>query len=145
MSMELACVLFVVFSFVVWIRSVWEAMWKQNAFGVTPWLLPLGIYVWGDGVILSLYWLVLGIVSWWCGGLVFGLGAGAFWMVRSMGEVHYWMLEQFVDNKRNKPQDLFGYQWVRSEAIYFYYQLVNQVILVISGLATLYFAARIFL
>jgi hypothetical protein len=61
-------------------------------------------------------------------------------MVRSIGETIYWMNQQFVKKESNYYQKLTGYQFFKSDAILFIYQIFWQCISVISIIATIYFA-----
>lgn len=108
--------------------------WKnKNPFGLArPWFF-LGAFVWGDLVLIGPWWLFVGLVSLVIKSWFFmSLLCLSFWLVRAWGEVHYWLNEQFVQQKRNKPEDLLGYKlFGSSQAIYFGYQLFWQIMLMI--------------
>lgn len=118
---------------------------QNNPFGITPHSLIFGVFVWGDWLVLGPFWFLAGwfVVlskSW----LWLGFVVSTFWLVRSLGEVGYWLLEQFATKKRNKPEDLFGHQlFSSSEAIYFGYQLFWQVVAVVSLLALAYLVSQL--
>jgi hypothetical protein len=104
---------------------------KFNPFKSTPWLFPLGIFVWGDVPIIIGFWmLAMGMM--WMGGKsnLFPLVVLVFWWVRALGEIIYWIHEQFAVKHRNDPDKLWGHQWMPGEAIYFGYQLFWQMVMV---------------
>lgn len=113
---------------------------SNRAFSITPWLYPLGIFVWGDAPILGLFWILVGVVCFYLNSLpLFFLIVSVFWLVRSVGETFYWFLQQFSMMKRNPPEQLAGYRFVKDESIWFMYQLFWQCMTVISIIFTIYF------
>lgn len=114
---------------------------NNRTFSLTPWLYPLGIFVWGDAPILGLFWTLVGVVCYYLNSLpLFLLIVSVFWLVRSVGETFYWFLQQFSMVKRNPPDQLYGYRFVKDESIWFMYQLFWQCMTVISVIFTIYFA-----
>ncbi|NCN06481.1 MAG: hypothetical protein GW946_01385 [Candidatus Pacebacteria bacterium] len=74
-------------------------------YGDTPWLSPLGVYVWGDGLILLPFWSLISLLFVWS-----GVGGTAiirlylvFTMVRSGYEVVYWLLHQSAKDTYRPP------------------------------------------
>ncbi|PIR62118.1 MAG: hypothetical protein COY81_05385 [Candidatus Pacebacteria bacterium CG_4_10_14_0_8_um_filter_43_12] len=137
--------LFVVSIFLVTIYILiisWrQAHDQKNSFGLAGWLYPFGIFVWGDALIIALFWLLISVASllfndW----LLFLLLVSLFWVVRSWGEVNYWLLEQFSGIHRNKAKDLLGFLIVKNDSIFFIYQVFWQCCLVFSLLFAIYFA-----
>jgi hypothetical protein len=113
---------------------------KNNSFGLTHSLAVLGMFVWGDVLVLSLFWMIAALVSlllhdW----LLFLLIVSLFWLVRSIGETIYWLLQQFAVVKRDSPESLVGYQFVKNESIWFMYQVMWQCIAVVALLTSIYF------
>jgi hypothetical protein len=53
-------------------------------------------------------------------------------MVRSAGEVVYWLLQQFAVTKRDAPETLFCHSIFPGESIWFAYQVFWQLVLVVS-------------
>jgi hypothetical protein len=104
---------------------------RLDPFRPTPILFPLGIFVWGDALIIGGFWLLTGTMM-----LVFGktnwfpIVLFTFWWVRAMGEVVYWLNEQFATKHRNVPNKLWGHTLFPGEAIYFGYQLFWQMVMV---------------
>lgn len=104
-----------------------------KAFSETRYLLPLGIFVWGDGVVVGPFWICAALValfinSWW----MFLLLVGIYWIVRGFGEVVYWLNEQFATQHRNKPEHMAFYSLFKSDAVWFVYQLVWQCVVVLA-------------
>lgn len=112
---------------------------KGNSFGVTYNLTFLGIFVWGDALILSLFWMFVSgstlILQDW---VLFLLVVSLFWLIRSVGETLYWFLQQFATVKRDKPENLIGYRFVKNESIWFMYQVMWQCITVITLVTSIY-------
>lgn len=113
---------------------------KQGcSFSLVRWLSPLGMFVWGDVLILSVFWFVVSITvlllqDW----LLFLLIISCFWLVRSVGETIYWFLQQFASKKRDLPQSLMGYSFVKDESIWFIYQVFWQCLTVVTLISTVY-------
>jgi len=128
-------------SFAVFLKGYYEIVRKKNAFGLANYLSFLGIFVWGDSIILGPFWTLVCMITlllndWY----LFLLSISLFWSVRSWGEVTYWLNEQFADKHRNPPQTLKFSKLFQSDAIWFVYQLFWQVILVVSLITSLYLA-----
>ncbi len=129
-----------IISFTVWIQAVRESVLKKNAFGLTPTLLPLGIFTWADGTVISIFWMIAAVLSlftndWWLFGLMFCL----FWVVRSVGETIYWFCQQFSTIERNPPKTLAGYKFFKNDAIWFVYQIAWQCVTVLAIVGSLYY------
>ncbi len=137
---NLSITLFAVFNFLVFIFSLYQCKYKNNNLGITYPLLPLGIFVWADGVIFGLFWLGAAIVSlalndW----VLFLLIFSVFWLVRSVGETIYYFNQQFSEVKRMPGKSLPGYKIFNDEyTIWFIYQITCQVITVVSVITTVY-------
>lgn len=112
---------------------------RKNSFGLTRWLGWLGMFVWGDVVVLSVFWVIASVICLLLQDvLLFLLIVSVFWLVRSLGETMYWFLQQFALVKRDPPESLKGFGLVKNEAIWFMYQVMWQCITVVSIIATLY-------
>lgn len=134
---------FLVLNICVFLFGLWQSAKHKNAYGQTPFLWPLGIFVWGDATIFGLFWA---LVSLFCiiakGWLLFGLIYSVFWAVRSFGEMHYWLNQQFSQIKREKLEDhpiLFSVY--RNNSIWFIFQIFHQCILVISIVCAIYISS----
>ena len=104
---------------------------QQKAYTLTPFLNPLGAFVWGDAVVFGLFWflssLVLLLLQDW---LLFWLIFSVFWLVRSLGEMIYWFNQQFSTLNRNPAEKLWLYKYFKNDSIWFVYQIFWQCVLV---------------
>lgn len=131
--MEQLLMLFLMYSCTSFLYSVYQTRVKNNYFGLSYMLIPLGAFVWTDGVVFGLFWTIASIVmlilnQFFISLLIFSL----FWTVRSAGEVIYWFLEQFASRKRNPPPSLLLYHFFPNESVWIVMQLLWQCMLVIS-------------
>ena len=121
----------------VFIYALMVCAKKQKTFAHTHLLSLTGSFVWGDVLIFSPFWALVSLVSLYTKDwLLFWVIASVFWVVRSSGEVLYWFLEQFSGHPRNKPENLWGYNLVKSDAVFFLYQIFWQCMTVISIVAS---------
>ncbi len=109
----------------------------------SPWFfteapLPLRIlliYIRGDAIVLIPFLLLTLIITMistkW--GLVL---ISVYIAMRGLGEMIYWLLQQFGDRKY-RPYD-FGFRQLDNNAIYILYQLLSLVVLVLGTTVTLY-------
>lgn len=116
-----------------------NAVRKRNVFGLTPHLIPLGIFVWGDAVLLGTFGVIASLVlynlhNWWLAVTAWAV----FWVVRSHGETVYWLNQQFSPLERNPPSSLPGYRFFPNDSLWFIYQLVWQCATVAAALCALY-------
>lgn len=128
-------------SFLAFLKGLYDTRNKKNAFGLTPYLSILGIFVWGDAVVFGLFWTLISIISlflkdWY----LFLLIISVFWLVRSLGETIYWLNQQFSKINRNPPEKLFGYFFFQNDSIWFAYQIYWQCVTIVSVVFTIYFA-----
>ncbi len=110
-----------------------------DAFTLVPkWLVLSGAFVWGDVLVFSPFWFLIGLVSLTINDvLFFSVVVSLFWTVRSAGEVLYWFHQQFSPIERNKPKDLLGFKLVNNDAIWFVYQIFWQCVLVVALIASI--------
>ena len=122
----------------VLVKGWQEVVIRKNAFGETPGLCFLGIFVWGDAIMIGWFWLLaisLALITkdlW-----ILGLFTSVFWVVRGWGEATYWLNQQFSPIVRNPPEKLRGYGLVKSDAIWFIYQVWWQTIMMLAGISTI--------
>ena len=130
---------FFITNLVVLIKCFSETKYKKNAFGLTTFLFPLGIFVWADGVVIAPFWMLASITALINeSAILFLLLVALFWVVRSSGEIMYWMQQQFSPIKRNPPEKLPFYKLFHNDSIWFVYQVFWQCVLVFSLLASIY-------
>lgn len=132
-------VLYGTVSFLACLQGLYEVNKNKNSFGNTRLLFWLGIFVYGDAVVIGLFWSLASLVSvllhdW----ILFWLFVAVFWVVRSLGETIYWLNQQYSPVIRNQPKDLVGYSLFKDESIWFVYQIVWQCITVIAVIMTIY-------
>lgn len=140
---KLIAVMFAVFNFLIFLKSLNETVKKRNAYGLAGYLFFIGIFVWGDAIIISPFWVVASCFSiflnnWY----LFLLFISVFWTVRSLGETIYWFNQQFSTINRNQPEKLRGYCFFKNDSIWFIYQLVYQCLTVTSIITTIYLVNR---
>lgn len=131
--------MFGVFSFLVCVRGLNEVTKKGRTFSNTRLLFWMGIFVWGDAVIIGLFWT---LVSFVCillnDSLLFALIVSVFWVVRSHGETIYWLNQQYAPMVRNHPKDMVGFHLFKDDSIWFIYQIAWQSIMVVSIIMTIF-------
>jgi hypothetical protein len=121
--------------------GIYQSVNKKNSYGITPLLLPIGIFVWGDAVVFSAFWILVSLTTLYLNDwLLFVLTYSVFWVVRSLGESIFWFNQQFSQKHIYPPQVLPGYNFVKNESIWFIYQIITQCITVISLILSLYYA-----
>jgi len=133
--------IFCLVNLLVFFKGFYESKFKRNAYGLTRPLVFLGIFVWGDAVVFGLFWFFSSIITlflsdWY----LFLLIISVFWLVRSLGETIYWFNQQFSTIKRNPPEKLPGYSFFHNDSLWFVYQIVWQVVTVVSIIFSIYFS-----
>ena len=139
-TLQLCCVaVYGLISLLAFIKGIGEVYKRNNPFGQPHILFLLGIFVWGDALIFGFFWCLVSLISFllkdW---ILFLLIIAVFWVVRSLGEMLYWINQQFSPIIRNPPKTLFGYHWLKNDSIWFVYQVFWQCLLVISIVTTIY-------
>lgn len=134
--------LFLVLSLASLMVGFRESSTRQNPFGLAGIFNLIGAFVWGDAVILGLFWalasLVFLILQDW---ILFLLTLSLFWTVRSIGEIIYWLNQQFSPlSHKNPPENLVFNKFFPGDSIWFINQVYWQCLLVLSSIATLYLA-----
>lgn len=105
-----------------------------NFFTNTQFLWPLGIYVWGDGLILFPAWMGL-LLVWINTTTLFTFRVLAlFYLVRSAYEVIYWLQHQAVKSSYKPPLPPF-FAWLNAEQAAILYQLAHTLTVVIMAAA----------
>jgi hypothetical protein len=131
--------IFGLISLLISLKGFKESSSKNNSFGLTPYLLPFGIFVWGDAVIFGFFWLLVSSITlllndW----ILFLLIISVFWVVRSFGETIYWFNQQFSKINRNPPEKFWLFKYFHNDSVWFIHQIIWQCIAVISIIITIY-------
>lgn len=128
---------------IIFFKGYNECKYKKNPYGLTPVLGFLGIFAWGDAVIIGLFWIIAALVSllstdWY----LFLLIISVFWVIRSLGETIYWFNQQFSSKSYdwNKPENLPLHSVFHNDSIWYIFQIFMQCISVVSIIFTIYFA-----
>lgn len=120
-------------SLLAFIKGFYEVYKKNNPFGEAMLFFWLGIFVWGDATIIGLFGFLASLICFllkdW---ILFLLIISVFWAVRSLGEIIYWINQQFSPIIRNPPETLLGYKLFKNDSIWFIYQLYWQMVMVAS-------------
>lgn len=99
---------------------------KGDFYQDTPWLLPLGIFVWGDGLILGPFWLVSGLLFFWLPWLFIARYILLFTAIRCGYEVVYWLTHQAA-GKQYQPPLFRSIKWMDAQQSAILYQLLTTV------------------
>ena len=121
------------------VKGIHESIIKKNPFGQPFLLYIFGIFVWGDAVVLGLFWFLTSSICLLFHSLnLFLLIVSIFWIVRSFGEIIYWINQQFSPLIRNPPENLFGHRFFSGDSVWFIYQLFWQCVLVVSIVVSIF-------
>ncbi|HSA83652.1 MAG TPA: hypothetical protein VLF20_02085 [Patescibacteria group bacterium] len=141
---QIILVIFALINLILFLKGFAEIR-KKNAFGRTDFAAILGIFVWGDTLIIAPFWILVSALAFFFNNWsLFLLSFSVFWVIRSLGEVIYWIQEQFATHHRNPPHTLYLYKLFQNDAVWFIYQIFWQCIFVFAVLGTLFFG-KIFL
>jgi hypothetical protein len=134
--------LIILFNLLIFFEGIHESREKKNAYGFTPVLFPLGIFVWGDAILIGLFWACVALVCLFINDwILFLLIFAAFWTIRAFGESIYWFNQQFSKVIRYKPEDLPFYFYTQNDAAYFMHQVFAQLVSVVALIFTIYYAS----
>lgn len=145
-NIKIFLILFSILNLIITIYGFYKCKHRAHTYGITWWLFPLGIFVWGDAIIFGLFWTLTGLITlifkdW----LLFLLIFSVFWLVRSIGETIFWFNHQFTTVNRYPPKQLLGHKIFRGklieeyDAIWFVNQILMQCVTVITIITTIYF------
>lgn len=111
-----------------------------NVFKETPFLSWLGIFVWGDALVISPFWIISSLISYFTESMSLFLFINSlFWVIRSLGEIWYWLNQQFSSKLRNPPDKLLLHSLLKNDSVWFVYQVFWQCIFVFSVVSSVYF------
>lgn len=113
----------------------------KNAYGETKFLHPLGMYVWGDTLIFSIFWSGVSLVCFYLQDfLLFLLTFFLFHFVRNAGETFYWLNQQFYEHNRNNPKNYSGHTLFPGNSIWSLMQMKNQCVAILTFVIVVYLA-----
>lgn len=116
------------------IVTLWS--WRQarqgHFYSDTPGLWLLGIFVWGDGIILGPFWVVSAVGLTWVPVIWVARYILVFYALRSAYEVIYWINHQ-VAHRDYVPPLFRRWPWLKANESAILYQLLNtcQVVLAV--------------
>ncbi|MCA9369543.1 MAG: hypothetical protein H6774_04075 [Pseudomonadales bacterium] len=113
--------------FLVSVVVFWQAGKNSRHSGFytdTHVLWPLGVFVWGDGLVLAPFWAVSSVLFLFLDPLWILRYLLLFFTIRSVVEVLYWLAHQFSSNEYQAP--LFRrYAWIKQNDSAILYQLFH--------------------
>jgi hypothetical protein len=132
--------LFLFINIILFVKGFIETKYKKNAYKLVPfYLIITGIFVWGDAVVISMFWVLASLFSLIVGNwILFLLIISSFWFIRALGEATYWFNQQHSKVIRYSPKEMIGYNIYHNDSIWFGYQIFAQCIAVISFILTIY-------
>lgn len=98
----------------------------KDAFG----LFPLGIYVWGDGLILAPFWMLVSLIFYFLSAIQIMRFFLIFYLVRSFYEVIYWLVHQ-SSSKDYQPPFFRNVDFLGAQESAILYQLWHSVLIVL--------------
>lgn len=128
-----------IFMMFLWVVSL-ETVKAGDFFGlIHPFFVVLtGAFVWGDMLVLSLFWMLVFVVFQFRPSIVKLLTVvNIFWIIRSIGEIFYWMQAQFNPYPVDHPMLVTNWPLIgemSSAASMVIYQLGWQAILLLNVL-----------
>jgi len=129
MLINFLIILFFLFNLLIFICAIKKS--KNDQFYTdTKSLIPIGIFVWGDALILAPFWMIISVIFLFISPLNMLRFLLIFHIVRSFFEVIYWLNHQAVKSKYQAPM-FRKYKWINPDQSAILYQLINtcQVIL----------------
>lgn len=112
-----------------------QVIQQRNPYGHAFIFIPLGAFVWGDALVLGLFWFLMSTLY-----FLFPMAyspivlAALFWLVRAGGEIFYWLLVQFVGERKEPASNHMLFPLVQSDAVWFMHQVIWQCVAVIASL-----------
>jgi hypothetical protein len=122
---------FILVNGTVWLLAVHQSR-KGNFYGNTVWLWPLSIFVWGDALVLALYWIVAAVALAFFSPIRFGQVYFLTQSIRSAYEVVYWFLNQFIP-KDTQPPLFKKIAWIKPNDAAILYQVLQMCLAIGAG------------
>lgn len=104
---------------------------KGGFYTNTHWLVPIGIFVWGDALVIAPFWVLMSILGLWLTPLNILRFVLLFYAIRSAYEVVYWINHQ-VAQRDYMPPFLQRFAWLKPNDAAIVYQLLTMVQVVLS-------------
>ncbi|HEX7017905.1 MAG TPA: hypothetical protein VF209_03300 [Patescibacteria group bacterium] len=104
---------------------------KGGFYTDTPLLGLLGIFVWGDALVLAPFWAVVSLIGIWLPPLYMLRFLLLFYAIRSAYEVIYWINHQ-VAQREYMPPFARRFSWLKPNEGAILYQLMNMVQVILS-------------
>lgn len=121
------------------IWSFYQTKYKKNAYGEQPALYLNGSFVYGDGIVFGLFWTLISALTLWLNDwILFLLFFSTFWLVRSIGETIYWLLQQFSNIRHYEPKRIPFHNIYQNDSSWVFAQIVTQCVTIVSFITTLY-------
>ena len=140
---SLAILIFGIYNTIVLIYSYHQTKHKKNAYGEQLLLYPSGSFVYGDGIVFGIFWILACITTLLLKDFtLFLLIISAFWLVRSIGETIFWLNMQFSKVRIYEPKRLPLFSIYQNDSIWFFNQIWNQCLTVITLITTIYLATK---
>ena len=117
-------------SSVVFLISINKSKNKQF-YSDTFFLWPLGIYVWGDGLVLGLFWMLSAIIFLFISPINILRFYLLFLAIRSAYEVIYWLNHQ-ANNKKYEPPLFRNISWLDAHQGAILYQVANSCLMLLA-------------
>jgi len=129
-----------IYSFLGFLKGLQQSAFNKNPYGLSYAFNLIGAFVWGDAVIFGLFWTIVSLVTLFLDNwLLFLMAISFFWVIRSLGEMIYWLNEQFSQKNLNPPEKLYWSKIFPNKSVWFAYQIFWQCLLVVFLLFSCYF------
>lgn len=121
---------FSLFNLAIFFRAL-HFVKKGGFYTNSHWLVPIGIFVWGDALVIAPFWAVMSIVALWLSPLNILRFVLLFYAIRAAYEVIYWINHQVA--QRDYVPPLFqNVKWLKPNDAAILYQLITMIQVVIS-------------
>ena len=139
MNFDSLMVIWIIYSLYGFYAAYNQISKKGNTNGLTPWLWPMGSFVWADAIVLAPFWIICSIfLIGFKDPILVLLTYSVFWFIRCLGEMIYWINQQFSSIIREPADSLPMSSFFKNESIWFVRQVIAQIGAVISFVVTLY-------
>lgn len=116
---------------------------KGNTHGNAHIYNLIGAFVWADAVIFGLFWSGFSALIWFLEDWkLFLLAQSVFWLIRSVGEMIYWLNQQFSDKDKNPIKGFWFYKYFKNDSVWFVWQIYWQCLAVIFAILTIFFSKQ---